>query len=390
MSGTRGSVLCLSHLRWNGVFQRPQHLLVRCARDHEVVFFEEPIFGAERAALQTSRDESGVIVATPQVPGGLAPRELDAALCAMIDQIVAGPLSAARPVLWYYTPMALPFTHQVRAQAVVYDCMDELSLVQGAPPDVVARERLLFDHADVVFAGGHSLCEHKRATSAHRNIHAFPSSVDAAHFARARGAIAEPADQIAIPPRRVGYFGIIDARLDLALLAELADARPDLQLVMIGPIVKIDPASLPRRANLHWLGAKRHAELPAYIAHWDVAMMPFARNDSTRFISPTKTPEYLAAGRPVVATPITDVVTPYGRDGLAWIADSAPAFAAAIDEALACDRGALRARADAFLADRSWDDTWRAMWALVERASALAATSASCGFVRTDTHRAAG
>jgi UDP-galactopyranose mutase len=238
-------------------------------------------------------------------------------------------------------------------------------------------------HADVVFTGGHSLYEYKKAHSQHANIHPFPSSVDTAHFGRARCPLAEPADQAAIPHPRIGFFGVIDERMDLALLSELADQRPDLQLVMVGPVVKISPGALPQRPNLHWLGSKTYQELPAYLAGWDVAMLPFARNEATRFISPTKTPEYLAAGKPVVSTSITDVVRPYGNEGLAWIADSAGEFAIAIDEALRSDRTARIAHADAFLDGLSWDRTWSQMWAQVQRAIEARAALRSPSLVAT-------
>jgi UDP-galactopyranose mutase len=279
--------------------------------------------------------------------------------------------------------MAIAFTHHVKPRVIVYDCMDELALFHNAPAVLKDREALLLKHADVVFTGGHSLYEYKRSHSQHRNIHPFPSSVDVPHFARARHAIADPADQAAIPHPRIGFFGVIDERMDLALITELADQRPDLQLVMLGPVVKIAPDSLPQRPNLHWLGSKPYGELPAYLAGWDVAMLPFARNESTRFISPTKTPEYLAAGKPVVSTSIADVVKPYGREGLAWIADSAGEFAASIDEALRSDRIARIAHADAFLADLSWDRTWNEMWSHIERAIETRASLRSSGLVST-------
>ncbi len=369
MSRQNGTVLVLSHLRWNFVYQRPQHLLSRCARTHRVVFFEEPIYDSQVPELALHTGDDSVIVAVPHLPPGMSPEAADQEQRKMVDRVLDADPSGVRPVLWYYTPMALPFTHHVRARAVVYDCMDELSLFQGAPAALTEREAVLMKHADVVFTGGHSLYQHKCATSSHKNIHPFPSSVDVPHFAQARDQLLEPADQAHIPSPRVGFFGVIDERMDLGLLEELADARPDLQLVMIGPIAKVDPAALPRRENLHWIGNKAYAELPAYLAGWDVAMMPFARNDATRFISPTKTPEYLAAGCPVVSTSIRDVVTPYGRDGLAWIADTAEDFSTAIDEALASDVAARRAHADEFLSDLSWDRTWSAMWSLVERAA---------------------
>jgi UDP-galactopyranose mutase len=366
MSANRETILCLSHLRWNFVYQRPQHLMARCARHHRVVFVEEAVFDAGEPELEVRADDP-VTVVVPHLPAGMPPDIAGAVQRKMIDRVLHD-LDRPRPVLWYLTPAAIEFTAQIRPRAVVYDCMDELSLFHGASPALAQREALLFEHADVVFTGGRSLYEHKRAQSQHRNIHLFPSSVDVAHFACARVAQPEPADQAAIPHPRVGFFGVIDERMDLELVAELADRRPDLQLVMLGPVVKISQESLPRRFNLHWLGSKSYQELPAYLAGWDAAMLPFARNDATRFISPTKTPEYLAAGKPVVSTSITDVVEPYGREGLAWIADTASEFAVAIDGALRSDAAARIAHADAFLAATSWDRTWDAMWALVQRA----------------------
>lgn len=331
-----------------------------------MVFVEEPLFDASEPELEL-RAERALTIAVPHLRAGTVPDAAEHIQRKMIDRILYD-LNNPRPILWYLTPMAIAFTHHVKARAVVYDCMDELSLFHGAPAALQEREAMLFKRADVVFTGGHSLYEYKRAHSQHRNIHPFPSSVDVPHFARAREPLAEPADQVAIPYPRVGFFGVIDERMDLRLLAELAELRPDLQLVMIGPVAKIAPDSLPRLPNLHWLGSKPYDELPAYLAGWDVAMLPFARNDATRFISPTKTPEYLAAGKPVVSTSITDVVKPYGREGLAWIADTASDFVAAIDEALRSDRTARVAHADAFLATLSWDRTWSEMWGHVQRA----------------------
>ncbi len=367
MVRTRETVLCLSHLRWDFVFQRPQHLMSRCAQDHQVIFFEEPIFDAIRPDLATHGTESGVTIAVPHLPPNTPAMAAEHLQRMMLDRLL-DQLEYVKPVLWYFSPMALAFTHHVRARAVVYDCMDELSLFHDAPVQLVKREALLLRHADLVFTGGQSLYEHKRVTSGHHNIHAFPSSVDVPHFARAREGIDEPADQAAIPHPRVGYFGVIDERMDLELITELADLRPDLQLVMIGPVVKIDPAILPQRANIHWLGSRRYDQLPSYLSGWDVAMMPFARNDSTRFISPTKTPEYLAAGKPVVSTSIADVVVPYGRGGYAWIADTASEMSFAIDRALASDPAARMRHADAFLAGMSWDRTWKRMWGHVDQA----------------------
>jgi UDP-galactopyranose mutase len=254
----------------------------------------------------------------------------------------------------------------LNAAAVVYDCMDELSGFAGAPPELQRLEAELFKKAHIVFTGGHTLYEAKRAS--HHNVHAFPSSVDVAHFARARHIHGVPPDQSSIPVPRIGFFGVIDERMDYALLAGIAAARSNWQLVLIGPTAKIDPMALPRAANLHYLGAKSYAQLPEYIAGWDVAMLPFARNDATRYISPTKTPEYLAAGKPVVSTSIRDVVRPYGQQGLARIADTVPDFIAAVDAALAEDPVERLRAADAFLTHMSWEGTWSRMRQMVEQA----------------------
>ncbi|MEP0948321.1 MULTISPECIES: glycosyltransferase [Cyanophyceae] len=275
-----------------------------------------------------------------------------------------------QPILWYYTPMAVPFTHHLSASAVVYDCMDELSAFKGAHPQLQAWEARLFELADLVFTGGHSLYEAKQHQ--HSSVHAFPSSIDAAHFAQARQPLPEPPDQADIPHPRMGFYGVIDERLDLELLDGIAQARPDWHLVMVGPVVKIDEASLPQRPNIHYLGGKSYQELPHYLAGWDVALLLFARNESTRFISPTKTPEYLAGGKPVVSTSIRDVVRPYGDENLVHIADTVPEFVEAIAAALAQSQAPSDwlDRVDARLAQTSWDLTWQAMNDRIEEAIA--------------------
>jgi UDP-galactopyranose mutase len=244
--------------------------------------------------------------------------------------------------------------------------MDELSAFAGAPAGLRSHESELFRRADVVFTGGQALFEAKRTS--HPNVHLFPSSVDVAHFATARHVLTEPPDQAAIPRPRIGYFGVIDERMDYELLSNVAAARPDWHLILLGPTAKVDPAALPHASNIHYLGAKQYAQLPEYIGGWDVAMLPFARNEATRYISPTKTPEYLASGKSVVSTSIRDVVRPYGRQGLARIADSAVDFVGAIEAALAEDAVARLRAADAFLTHMSWDGTWLRMRQLVEQA----------------------
>lgn len=370
MARTQESVLCLSHLRWNFIYQRPQHLLGRCARHHRVVFFEQPKYDATEPELELDPMLSGVTVAIPHLAPGTPPDIVEYAQRKMIDRILSRELDNARPVLWYYAPMSLAFTHHVKARAVVYDCVDEPSAYDDTPTTLLDREQLLLAHADVVFTSGYGLYEHKRATTQHRNLYPFLSSVDVVHFIQARHYLPEPADQAVIPHPRVGYYGVIDDRIDLALLAQLADLRPDLQLVMLGPVVKLEASRLPQRPNLHWLGGKSYEQLPAYLCGWDVGMLPFVVDDTTRFLSPSRTPEYLAAGKPVVSTAVIDVVKPYGDEGLAWIADGPRELSQAIDEALASDTRTRTSHADAFLAELSWDRTWREMWTHVERAIA--------------------
>jgi glycosyltransferase involved in cell wall biosynthesis len=357
-------LLCLSHLRWNFVFQRPQHLMTRFAAERRVYFLEEPVVGTGIPFLAAKRSGS-VVALTPQLPHGIGGDDADA----LVGQLLRTYLrehGVVKPVHWFYTPMMLPIVEDLPASAVVFDCMDELSAFAGAPPALLAREKALLARADVVFTGGHSLFEHKRKS--HPHVYAFPSSVDVAHFAQARQSLPEPDDQRAIPRARIGYCGVIDERMDLALLDNVARLRPDWHLVMIGPAVKIDAAALPRHSNIHYLGLKSYDDLPRYLAGWDVAMLPFARNESTRYISPTKTPEYLAAGRPVVATSVRDVVRPYGERGLVRIADTADAFVAAIAAAIV-ERTPPPA-AEAFLSRLSWDRTWADMDRLLESAMA--------------------
>lgn len=370
--GQKTDLICFSHLRWNFVFQRPQHLLTRCARERRVFFFEEPIFDSDVPRLDTSQDGSDVTVAVPHLPAGLAADAVTRELRELVNALLAQ-YRISSSILWYYTPMALAFSRHLRPAAIVYDCMDELSGFAGAPAGLREAEQALLAAADVVFTGGQTLYESKRHM--HRNVHAFPSSVDVAHFARARNTPRDPADQRAVARPRLGFFGVLDERLDIDLIADIAAMRPDWHLVFVGPVVKIDPATLPRLANVHYLGSKEYAELPAYISGWDVALLPFARNEATRFISPTKTPEYLAAGRPVVSTSIRDVVRPYGDRGLARIADTPADFVAAVAAALT-EPAAPRIRAaDAFLARMSWETTWAGMWDLVEEAVPQRASS---------------
>jgi glycosyltransferase involved in cell wall biosynthesis len=360
-------LICLSHLRWNFVFQRPQHLMSRFARERRVFFFEEPLPAQDHDVprLDVRRTEEGVIVAVPRLRSGMDLAESEQIQGELLKALLREH-SVEQFVAWYWTPMALGYSADIEPLAIAFDCMDELSLFRGASPLLLEREADLISRADVVFTGGMSLYEHKR--SLHPNVHGVPSSVDVEHFAAARAPQADPADQAGIPHPRLGFFGVIDERFDLNLLRDAAAAQPGWHWVMLGPTAKIDSADLPRPPNVHWLGSKSYRELPSYLSGWDVGVMPFARNDATRFISPTKTPEYLAAGLPVVSTSIRDVVTPYGEQGLVRLADTPAQFVACIERLLREDRQAHLARADRFLASTSWDRTWARMKSLLDAA----------------------
>jgi UDP-galactopyranose mutase len=360
-------LLCFSHLRWSFVRQRPQHLMSRAARSRAVVFWEEPIFERECPHLLEVRlEDEGVTVCTPHLPPELDQSQQYACQRRMLD-LVLRELRSNAPALWYYTPAALEFSNHLTGPPVIYDCMDELSVFLGADPRLPAQERALLRRADLVFTGGQSLYAAKRRH--HENVHVFPSGVDIDHFRPARGAQRDPEDQRGIAHPRLGFYGVIDERLDYALLTDLAAMRPDWQFVLVGPVVKVDPAALPRAGNIHYLGAKQYADLPAYLSGWDVALMPFARNDATRFISPTKTPEYLAGGKPVVSTPIVDVVRQYGSTRGVWIAESPSAFAAAVERALQLAPGTWMSALDAALADADWDGIWARMDTLISLAA---------------------
>jgi UDP-galactopyranose mutase len=365
--GNIPDLVCLGHVRWQSVFERPQHLMTRYARNRRVFFVEEPIFDDTPETRITVEVHDGVHVVVPHLPRALGATESIAAQRAALEQLLARE-RISRYVLWYCTPLALRFSSHLVPVSVAYDCIDELSASRGASTQLPALERELMRWADVVFTDGQALYEARKGQ--HPNIHAVPSSVDVAHFAVARRHGPDPPDQKPIPGPRLGFFGVLDERLDIPLLQGLADARPDWQLVMIGPVVTIDKRDLPRRPNIHYLGPKAYSELPRYIGGWDVALLLYARNEATRFLNPTSTPAYLAAGRAVVSTPIRDVISPYGERGLLYVADTVTDMVRACNAALREPVEFRRTRADAFLGDVSWDRTWSRTASLLDAATA--------------------
>ena len=359
-------LVCFSHLRWDFVYQRPQHLLSRCARKRRVFFVEEPIFGNCSMRVEVREREPGVHVVVPHLPEGLRSEIAINAVMKDLTRQLFIDHSIKEYVFWYYTPMALRFTDHFNPVASVYDCMDELSAFKGSHSALPALEKQLFRRVDLVFTGGQSLYEVKRHQ--HPAVYAFPSSIDASHFGKARTIVRDPEDQAHIPHPRLGFFGVIDERFDVELLDEVATKRPDWNFVIIGPVVKIQPETLPKHSNILYLGGKKYSELPDYLAGWDIALLLFARNESTRFISPTKTPEYLAAGKPVISTSIRDVVRPYGEMKLVDITDTADEFIAAAEKILSrSNNSEWLQKVDAFLENISWDKTWAQMSDLIDQ-----------------------
>ena len=362
-------LVCFCHLRWGFVFQRPNHLLSRFSKHQRVFFIEEPVFYDGEDKLHIENYNENLFVVTPHIKGGLTEEEVHKRQRKFINNLFTN-MNIEKYFSWYYTPMALPFTDHLTPELVIYDCMDELSAFKYAPPQLTTLEKELFKKADVVFTGGQSIYESKK--NSHPNIYAFPSSIDKHHFGQARKIKEDPADQKNIPHPRFGFFGVIDERFDIELIDTVAKQKTDWHFILLGPVVKIDPATLPNYENIHYLGGKKYEELPNYIAGWDIAMVAFAMNESTRYISPTKTPEYLAAGKPVISTPIRDVVRPYGDNKLVHIVSNANEFIKAAEKELNKKRNSTwLKKVDEFLLYNSWDRTWGQMVRHIEDAFVL-------------------
>lgn len=359
------TLVVFSHLRWDFVYQRPQHVLSRLASRWRVIFVEEPVPHSERNEMERLEPAPGIEVWRPHVTGD-APGFHDDHL-PVLQRLVANTMRERAVTdywLWFYTPMAVPLAAELRPRGVVYDCMDELAAFQNAPRQLVQRESALFKRADLVFTGGRSLYNAKR--SRHPDVHCFPSSVDAAHFAKA--AQDHPL-QAGFPHPRLGYCGVIDERINLPLIDAIAKARPEWQIVMVGPTARIDPSELPRRANIHWLGQQSYDDLPAFISGWDVCLLPFSLSEATRYISPAKTLEYMASGRPSISTSIRDVAESYGQ--VVNIADTPEGFVIDCEAILGRTRAEQAAHAQALaeiVARTSWDSTAQAMADLIAQA----------------------
>ncbi len=357
MTATGVPLVVHSHLRWDFVWQRPQQILSRLAAHHPVLFIEEPLPHDGPPCLELSEPHPNVHRAVPK----MAEREVDAQcpiVAALVERaLAAAPLAARfhRPIQWFYSPMTAPhMLGRFGAVGVVYDCMDELASFRFAPPDIGAREQRLLERANIVFTGGHALYEAK--SKQHPRTHVFGCGVDVEHYGKARLVQTELPPEVRDLPRPIfGYFGVIDERLDYALLDALAEGCPEGSLVMVGPLAKVDPAELPQRPNIHWLGQRPYEALPALVKSFDVCLMPFALNEATRYINPTKTLEYMAAGKPIVSTPVPDVRNHFTP--IVEVAGTQEAFVDAVRRAWTEPRTDMIARGIDRARNATWDAT---------------------------------
>lgn len=341
------------HLRWEFVYQRPQHIVTRMAKHYKILLIEEP------SAFEEGEQDTANLLVVNKSLHVLQPRT---ASIEDIRHILPQYLRSGKAAIgWFYSPAFIPLLQYFSFETIVYDCMDELTLFKGAPSQLAQQEEQLIAKADLIFTGGKSLYEAKKRR--HPNVHCFPSSVDQQHFARALSRLAIPKDIAAIDKPIAGYFGVIDERIDLNLLRETARLNPDIAFVMIGPLAKINEADLPRLDNIHYPGMKPYAVLPNYLSAFFVAIMPFALNDATKFISPTKTLEYMAAGKPVISTPIKDVVRDYSH--CVSVVSTQGEFSAALREALKQSPRTVTPAYRQILDNTSWDNTVAKMKTLV-------------------------
>jgi len=346
-------MIVFCHLRWEFVYQRPQHIISRLSSNIKVLFIEEP--------LPSQSANSGNLIVVSDTLHVLQPNVINIeAIANIIPEYVK---NKNIPYGWFYSASFSPLLEQLDFETVIYDCMDELSLFKGAPEHLINQEKYLMAHADIIFTGGKSLYESKKQW--HENVHCFPSSVDESHFAKALNGITVPDDIANLQSPVVGYYGVIDERIDLALLHETALKLPNVSFVMIGPLAKIGEADLPREANIHYLGMKSYDILPHYLKDFDIAMMPFALNDATKYISPTKTLEYMAARKPIISTKIVDVVRDYSR--CVSLIETADEFAEAITFLVdKTDRLSMELEYYKILKKTSWDATADKMTSIIK------------------------
>ncbi|HEX8875071.1 MAG TPA: glycosyltransferase [Nitrosospira sp.] len=361
------TIIAFSHIRWDFVYQRPQHLLSRLAENYKIVFIEEPMFHEHDSFLEISAPGPNITVLRPHTPVNAAGFH-DGQLPHLIKLMRQFVSMDEEHMAWFYTPMALPLLQELDPSLVVYDCMDDLSSFKNSPKQMLQRENALLKAADLVFTAGPSLYRARRER--HPNVHCFPNSIDMGHFEQARDRTNSHAAHEDIPGPRLGYYGVIDERVDTELIARIADAHPQWQIVLVGPVAGIDAATLPRRHNIHYLGQQPYESLPHFLAGWNACLLPFALNESTRFINPTKTLEYMAAELPIISTHVNDVADLYGE--VVEITPSPQAFVRACENALLttpeeCQRTISRMRQ--MVSQTSWNTTAEKMHDLIQLTS---------------------
>ncbi|MDN3724138.1 glycosyltransferase [Aequorivita sp. SDUM287046] len=351
---TNYDMVVFCHLRWKFVYQRPQHIISRLSATQKILFIEEPIpfSSSEEFEYNLETVTANLTVMQPKV-----------STLADIGKILKKLNLQTFEYAWFYSPAFAELLPDLKVNTIIYDCMDELSLFKGASESLQKKEQYLIKEADIIFTGGKSLYESKSKLS--QNVHCFPSSVDLPHFKKVERQLPCPEDLVNIQHPVVGYIGVIDERIDLPLVAATAEKLPHFQFVMIGPLAKIDENDLPRRENIHYLGMKEYKELPNYLKAIDIAMMPFALNDATKYISPTKTLEYMAAGKPIISTPVKDVVRDYQEH--VHIVETESEFCTALESIVKLDKVDYSARYCEILHKTSWDNTVSQMFTLIKK-----------------------
>ncbi|HZH98697.1 MAG TPA: glycosyltransferase [Fimbriimonadaceae bacterium] len=373
----------LSHLRWSFVWQRPQQFLSRFAKDHPILFIEEPEYTlseGEAPTVSVEPTENNITVARMKFPAG-TPRDksFDLKMIQMTEDLIATVNENGefdKPLLWFYSPMESPWALQLDCRGVVYDCMDELSQFRFAPQALVDNEALLLSKADIVFTGGYELAAKK--AKQHNNVHTFGCGVEYDHFSKAQLDETEiPEDVRDLKKPVVGWFGVVDERVDYDLIREAAEKRPDWSFVLVGPVVKVDEQMLPKAPNIHWLGQRDYKVLPNYCKAYDICMMCFALNEATEFINPTKALEYLATGKPVISTAVKDVLRQYSDD--LYICKSTDEFIEMAERALAGKDQEMRARGLERAQRCSWESTVAEMERLIAEAIGAGSGEALAG-----------
>ena len=343
-------IIIFSHLRWDFVLQRPQHIASRLAHHMKILFVEEPIpYNKEEEGTARLRQvNEHITVMQPRVQ---EIKDIEQLLKFMVRQKTV-------PIGWFYSSDFSPLLRSLHFRKIVYDCMSD----HEPRPD--ADEPAMLAEADIVFTDSKALFESR--IRVHPNVHCFPSSVEHGHFRKALKNIAVPGDIAELKKPVVGYCGVIDGRLDMDLLDKVAEQSPETTFVLIGPLVNMPESKLPKRSNVHYLGMKPYHLLPGYLKGIDIAMIPFDIKGAHKLSGPTETLEYMAAGKPIISTPIWDVVRDY-RNHIN-IVNNVDEFCAARDAIIKQLESQVynHEKYNDILHTSSWEDTVKRMEKLIQ------------------------